>query len=169
MMNRFHFTINGFTESDRKEWESRIQPSFNKPKILLWSVVVVGVIYTVMPVNLQSTIRANNVLIIRDNSASMAGTELTLERQLFYLRKNENTGGELGAVGFGVSSTADSRNLLNQIRTGLNRNSDIDAIYAFSDFEVIDESYWVSDANGYEELRRLLRESEARLYLGTVR
>lgn len=169
MMNRLHFTIEGFTERDRKEWESRIHPSFNKPKILLLSLVVVGVIYTVVPVNLRSMIRANNVLIITDNSASMTGTELTLERQLFYLRKNGNISEELEAVGFGVSLTADSRNLLNQIRTALNLNSDIDAIYAFSDFEVVNESYWISDTNGYEELRRLLRESEARLYLGTVR
>ena len=82
---------------------------------------------------------------------------------------------EAQALGFGVSENR-SENLLNTQQTALGQWEQLDAVYAFSDFEVVDDSqfqqpelnYWKSDVAGYQRLHNLLRQHGVKLYLGTV-
>lgn len=71
--------------------------------------------------------------------------------------------------GLGVSRSGTRDNLLYQVERALAENPALDSIYAFSDFALNEEGYWLSDREGFSELERLLTQRGARLYLGSVR
>jgi len=194
-MRQLHFRVAGLTEKDVQRWRKLTQPSVITAKILAGTMIAATVIYAVGalgPIALidGEVIRARNALVIMDDSRSIgeviraqkvlvivdiSGSMLDSEDQSKLQRQLEQLG-DMGmltdkrtASGFGVSTTANDYNLLNQLERGLEANPNVDAVYAFSDFEVVDKSYWKSDRQGYKHLRELLRKQRLRLYLGTVK
>ena len=111
----------------------------------------------------------NHVVVVRDKSGSMRGTEADLNEQIDKLKVSGMTIEVRSALGFGVSKTGDRANLLHQIEEALKSTPDLDTIYAFSDFDVANMPAWKSDQDGYVQLKALLTRHRVRLYLGTVR
>ncbi|GEM_PF-4974590 len=136
----------------------------------MWAgITLLAVVYAITPINLNEVIVGEQVAIIRDVSLSMHGSEAKLKRQLAHLRASRGELPEIVVNGLGISITSDRYNLLNGIRELLKRNPNIDALFAYSDFEVIDRSYWHIDSTGMEYLLRFLKEKQIRLYFSSVR
>ncbi len=192
-MDQFRFRADGLSEDDVRQWHKHTGPSIRALNVLIWTVVV-AVVYSAgtstrialvdgQPARFQrgavvlgereslgNIIRAQSALLIVDRSGSMLTAERQgkLQRQLNQLRAAGTSLSERPAQGFGVSATEDDRNLLNQLEQGLSSSPNAEAIYAFSDFENSGDSYWKSDAAGFERLRDLLSRRKIRLYLGSV-
>ena len=173
-MQELQFKADGFTEEDARRWKRLTQTSVIAGPILWWTGIFAVAIYslgTLTPVALINgeAVISKRLYIIRDVSGSMGGTEQRLQRLLAQLKESGVIVDGRTADGFGVSTTGNSRNLLNQLKEGLKGDSDVDAVYVFSDFTYIDEPIDGSNDAGYQQLRQLLRDRGIRLYLGTVR
>ena len=120
----------------------------------------------------KKPIIATSILLIRDRSGSMLDKQTQLNDQVEKLKQggikvlDEN---QYAVSGLGVNTTSPD-NLLGAIEKALQFrvNSQVDAIYAFSDFDIYDSPNWSSDEAGYQQLERLLSVNKIRLYLGTV-
>ena len=173
-MQEIQFKADGFTEEDVRRWKKLTQTSVFAGPILGWTGLFAVAVYslgTLTPVALfnREAVISKRLYIIRDVSGSMGGTEQRLQRLLEHLKESGVIVDRRTADGFGVSTTGNSRNLLNQLKEGLKGDSDVDAVYVFSDFTYIDEPIDGSNDAGYQQLRQLLRDRGIRLYLGTVR
>ncbi len=143
-------------------------------------------------------VTARDVLVIRDVSGSMEGTKEKLAKQLEQLRQAHiPTSREVRVSGFGVSKTGCRSNLLKTVEAAVGEQpepvdprhlafcdsveayfklqkqvvkpSSLDAVYVFSDFQVVDDPIDGSDPAGYQRLQELLRRHAVRIYLSTVR
>lgn len=173
-MSEFHFKVDGLTEENLRRWKKPTEPSVLTAPLLAWTaaaaiaVYSVGTLNTIALMNIEA-IRSKNLLVIRDVSGSMKGTEKKLQGQIARLKDSGVLVDELTADGFGVSTAGNSRNLLNRLKEGLRANLNVDAVYVFSDFTYIDEPIDGNNEAGYQQLRELLTGRKLRLYLGTVR
>ena len=111
----------------------------------------------------------NHVVVVRDVNGSMQGTEADLNGQIDKLKSSGMTIEVRSAQGFGVNKAGSQANLFHQIEEALKSTPNLDTIYAFSDFEVVDSSAWESGRTGYVQLKALLTRHRVRLYLGTAR
>ncbi len=179
-MSELYFKINGLTKKRFNRWRIHKDPSvatskIAASKIVAWCAVAATVVYsTGVMTNVAEidgvTIKGTNVLVVKDTSGSMdgSGRPAKLEK---YLKDLKESGMEIktgnGVTGFGVSAS-NSNNLLGSIENGLKNNSNVDTIYAYSDFEATGDYSWSNDNEGYRRLEELLSEKGVRLYLGTV-
>lgn len=183
-MEELRFQINGITRRQARRLRRLTQPPNAAVRICAWLVaggISVYGIGTVLP-NIAAIVSGspsavihgklflgNHVLLIRDGSRSMRGTEKNLQKQIDKLKASGMAIEGREGRGFGVSRKGSRDNLLHQVEAAIQANPDLDTVYAFSDFEVIDRSYWKSDRAGYRQLETLLVRHGVRLYLGTVR
>ena len=183
-MRRCDIQIDGLTEKQLrrlKQMTQSVSTQTNIPgfpamslKMLVWAVVAIAIFYVVGHITPiveidGLVVRAKSVLVMKDRSGSMSGTEEKLDA-LIAIFKDSNINVVIdSARGFGVSTDGDSDNLLYELQDALKANSDIDAVYVFSDFNKNFE-YSVDGDNpdGYQKLRKLLDTYQLRLYLGTV-
>jgi hypothetical protein len=112
-------------------------------------------------------ITSDRVVVLVDNSGSMAGTEQTVQSQLQQLSAaGISIVNRVPVAGFAIAS-ADDYSLLDTLLQGLAANPSADAVYVFSDFSVGDDA--ANDTAAYERLRMALHDRGARLYWSTVR
>jgi hypothetical protein len=113
-----------------------------------------------------------HVILIPDTSGSMSdpARRQTLQDQIARLKASGMAILEgRGLAGFGVSKAKHPDSLLFEVERALQAHQEADTIYAFSDFEVTGSHYWQSDAEGYEQLGKILSDRRVRLYIGTVK
>lgn len=187
-MGQLLFRINGVTRRRSRRFRKVAQQSIPIAKIATWFIsvgigtYVVGIVLPYMAAIIASSHMDSNiavikgvpvigthVVLIRDTSGSMAGTEEELQKQIVKLKALGMMIEQLYAQGFGVSRAGSRKNLLHQIEKALKASPHLDVIYAFSDFEEVRSQAWRSDPDGYSDLEMLLTQRGVRLYLGTVR
>ncbi len=174
-MSQLYFKIKGLTKKKSRRWPKHTQPSVVTSNIIAWCAVAATVVYSTGAMTHKAeidgmTIKGTKVLVIEDVSGSMnSGRRNKLEKHRTNLKKSGmvlNKENNYGAHGLGVSNKYNN-NLLKNIENGLGKDSEVDTIYAFSDFQASGDS-WKSDETGYQRLEELLSEKGVRLYLGTV-
>ncbi len=168
-MHKLEFKATGAMERQRRMLRKRVHPIRYWSWQILIGTGVLAVAYNVTPTNLNEVMVGEQVAIIRDVSESMRGSEAKLQRQLAHLKASRGDLPEVRVNGLGISVAAGRSNLFNGVRTALERNPDLDAIYAYSDFEVINRPYWIIDSAGVDSLKRLLKEKRVRIYFSSIR
>jgi hypothetical protein len=117
----------------------------------------------------DAAVVARTVLVLRDVSGSMDGTEAALATQTqAALAAGVRVAADVRTVGFGMSPAGDPGNALRTLERVL-RHVEADAVYVFSDFDNQTGSYDDADAEGLARLEALLVAERMRLYLATVR
>jgi hypothetical protein len=147
----------------------------------VWLVVLIAAIlyfavYRVPGVEIEGTVvQARRVSIVVDISGSMKlnNKQTTLYEHLQALQAADIVVvSRTDTYGFGVSSNwqpdGQYTNLLQSIESIVTSGSDADALFFFSDFYITGDWFDLSDQQGYEQLRQLLRKHPRRLYLDSV-
>jgi hypothetical protein len=112
-------------------------------------------------------ITSDRLVVLVDNSGSMAGTGQTVQSQLQQLSAaGISIANRVPIPGFAIAS-ADQYSLLETLLQGLAANPSADAVYVISDFSLGDEE--ANETAAHERLRMALSERGARLYWATVR
>jgi hypothetical protein len=112
-------------------------------------------------------VRADRVLVIVDNSGSMAGTADAVEAQLSQLRAaGISIANRVNVPGFAISFT-DQYSLFPAIIERASADKSIDAVYVISDFSQGDDEG--NEPAAVERLSRILRDRRMRVYWASVR
>ncbi len=184
-MRVLEFQIKGLTQDELKR-RRKHQESANVFKrflaglstgarVLVWAALAVAALYILQWSYTPSVIlngqvfTAKNVIILKDVSGSMGGTEERLQGLINQLKNagiSVDNPVETQGGGFSVAGSDD--NSLKKLEKALKENPAADAIFVFSDFTIFGFPWDGSDAAGYQRLRELLRGGQRRLYLGTV-
>jgi len=178
-MRELRFHVHGVMgrprHQGRHQW--RRQSRFTSPSLV--SVVFVaavaagisrGVLFT-LPAHVASVygtaVRGNHVLMLRDISGSMGGTDRTVDTQIGTLEAAGISLTDRADIpGFSISFT-DTYSLLPALLAGINANPAVDTIYILSDFSAGD--HHENEPEAVQHLARVLRERHIRLYSASVR
>lgn len=183
-MDEIHFRIVGVADQHIRNWQA--QPQGNSEEsvlrrrmsrawraasrttrtlITLTTAAVVVYVVSAQP-SVQDLIR-RRVVVLLDESGSMANTTKRKDLQLAALKANNISVTEPYTTnGYAISAANPYYSLLQPLQRAVAENPNADTVYVISDFKGGDQSD--NDAAGYQQLKDLLRERRLTLYLCTV-
>lgn len=172
-MLEIHFRVEGLTDQQQHGQRTRSASLSLGVAAAVLTALVIYAARPPAPLALADAIppATRTVIVVTDNSGSMAGTEPLLKRDLDAIEARRIPVARYNVPGFGIAVRADGRPtyMLATLETAVTQNPAADVVYLFSDFSYRSEEVDGSNTAGYERLRALLVKRGVRLYLGTVR
>jgi len=182
-MDELRFRIVGLTQERVRNWQKRAHPgpidrglrsrvtrawhAMRRSTRLLILIGSIAVAYAALARPSVQDITGRRVLLLLDESGSMADTTERTNRQLEALKTNNRfVTYPYGTNGFAISATHAGYSMLQPLEAALAANPNVDTVYFISDFKFGDEAD--NDAAGYQALRELVRSHRVTLYLATV-
>ena len=170
-MVRIEFRVTGATEDDTRQWRGLNHSLGPRIKLAMAGAAAAILIYTFSSPRTavigDTPVVARNIIAMVDTSGSMKGRETERDAQLLALERSGMVVGRHAIGGAGVSSVGAGTNLLKQLLPVLQARTEVDALYVFSDFTVIDDQD-TNDEAGLQRLRGELKKRGLKLYLSTV-